>query len=405
MSRVLVLPGTIWQVPLIRRLKELGHEVFLVNPVKNAEIYELIDHFYECDIFQVDVIEQYALEHQIEAVISDECDIAMPVVAELGKRVNTNTLSVQDAALYTDKSLMREFCSNQGLYSIDYRLCKDADSAVDFLISLGKPIIIKPLDSNASHGVFKAETENDVRTHFEEALSFSRTKRAVLAERYIKGTEFTIDGIKTPSGHYTLAISEKTHFKHNDNIANQLYFTHMNPMFDYQKLRVTNDAFVNASSLRFGFTHAEYKYENGKFYLIEIGARGGGNMISSIITQYMTGYDTYKYLIDCSLGNIYEEEFVTPKEYLNRASVLKFFRTPDGGGKVRTLAGLDFLERTADIKAFKFNFEVGDIIEDAKNDSARIGFYIACSENRDRLDEVIELVDRNVVIEIESNGK
>lgn len=405
MSKVMVLPGTIWQVALIKKIKELGHEVYLVNPKRNEDVVVLADYFYESDIFAIDNIEKYAIRNKIDAIISDECDIAMPVVAELGKRLNVCTLSCEDAALYTDKYLMREFCKRHGLKSVEYRLCNNVEEAVSFLNEIGKPIIMKPLDSNASHGVFRVSTEKDLRDHFEESLSFSRVKKAVLVERYIIGTEFTVDGIKTPNGHFTLAISEKKHFKHNDSIANELYFTHRNSKYDYDKLKATNDDFVMNSNLRFGFTHAEYKYEDGEFYLIEIGARGGGNMISSVVTQFMSGYDTYKYLIECSLGNIQEADYSVSPAYIERAAILKFFKTPDGGGKVRALIGLDFLERTADINVFKFNFGVGDIIEDAKNDSARIGFYIACSENRNRLDEVIKLVDRNVAIETEANGK
>ena len=194
-------------------------------------------------------------------------------------------------------------------------------------------------------------------------MRFSRHEKCVLAERFIEGTEFTIDGIKTPSAHYTLAISEKKHFEHNNSIASELLFTHYNPNFDYDKIRKVNDDFVMKSNLKFGFTHAEYKYENGEFYLIEIAARGGGNMISSVITQYMTGYDTYKYLIECAIGNIHDQDFSLRQEFKGKAAVLKFFITPDGGGLVKDIEGLDYLESEPDIVNYRLNFKVGDIIQ------------------------------------------
>lgn len=400
MSKVMVLPGTEWQVPLIKRIKECGHTVHLVNPTRNAGVFELADYNFDSDIFAIDAIEKYAREHVIEAVISDECDIAMPVVSELGRRLGLNTLSCDAASLYTDKFLMREFCKEQGLPSVEYRLCKTISDALAFIRELGKPIIIKPLDSNASHGVFKAENEADIMEHFEESMSFSRVEKAVLAERYITGTEFTIDGIKTPNGHYTLAISEKKHFKHNANIASELFFTHYNDKFDYEKLKATNDAFVMNSPLLYGFTHAEYKYEEGEFYLIEIGARGGGNMISSVITQHMSGFDSYKYLIDCSLGHITDEDFSIDTEHRDRSAVLKFFQTPRGGGKVVAIDGVEYLKSEPDIRAFRFNFKMGDVIEDAKNDSARIGFYIVCTESKEKLHNVIEEIETKVRIAV-----
>ena len=52
-------------------------------------------------------------------------------------------------------------------------------------------------------------------------------------------------------------------------------------LYDYDRLREVNNRFVELSGLPFGFTHAEYRYENGEFYLLEIGARGGGGLLSA----------------------------------------------------------------------------------------------------------------------------
>ena len=400
MARILLLPGSKWQLSLAQKIKEMGHWLCVVSPEEEPPCAKIADDFYRSDIFAIDNIEGYARNIGIEAVLSDECDIAMPVVAELGKRLNLRTLSNEAAALFTDKFLMREFCVKHGLKTPEYKLCKNVEDAVALFRNLGKPIIIKPLDSNASHGVFRTDSEDEIRAHFDEAMSFSRVEKAVLAERFIVGTEFTMDGIKTPHAHYTLAISEKKHFKHNINIANELYFTHENPKFDYEKLKRANDAFVMASPLEYGFTHAEYKCEDGEFYLIEIGARGGGNMISSVITQFMSGYDTYRYLIECAIGTVSNSDFSITEAYKDKAAVLKFFATPNGGGRVESIAGLDYLEQTEDIADYQLNFSVGDTIEDAKNDSARIGFFIACSNSVDELNIIIENVENAFKIKL-----
>jgi len=401
MKTVLVLPGSYWQIPVIEKIKEMGHKALVVNPYENSPCFAYADGHLQANIFDMEQVLQYAKEQQIDAVISDECDIAMPLVAKIGEHFGLSALSPEMASLYTDKFLMREFCKAHGLKYPEYKLCKTAEEAVAFLQELGRPIIIKPLDSNASHGVFKVETPAQLLEHFDEALSFSRVEKAVLAERFIEGTEFTVDGIKTPSAHYTMAISEKKHFKHNVNIANELLFSHENPAFDYETLKKTNDRFVMLSGLRFGFTHAEYKCENGEFYLIEIGARGGGNMISSVITQHMSGFDTYRYLVECALGNVREADFSIPDTHKNNAAVLKFFQTPSGGGKVKAFRGLDVLDNEPDIKKYMFNFQVGDTIEDCVSDSARIGFYIVCSSSMQKLREVIDRVEQNFAIELE----
>lgn len=398
MKNILVLPGTQWQVPLIKKIQEMGHRALVVNPDPNAPGMKEADDTLVSDIFDKERVIKYGHDQKIDAVMSDECDIAMNLIAELGKTFNVPTLDEETAALYTDKFLMREFSKKHGLSYPEYKFCRTVDDAIALQKEINKPIIIKPLDSNASHGVFKCSNEDDIRKHFEESMSFSRVEKSVLAERFIVGTEFTIDGVKTPHHHYTMAISEKKHFAHNESIANELLFSHYNPNFDYDKLRATNDAFIMKTNLQFGFTHAEYKYEDGEFYLIEIAARGGGNMISSCITQHMTGYDTYHYLVECATGNIHDEDFPLKSEYKKRAAVLKFFETPAGGGKVCDIKGIDYLEKEPDIKHYRLNFKIGDTIENALNDSVRIGFYIVCSENMQKLCQVIDNVKQNFQI-------
>ena len=145
--------------------------------------------------------------------------------------------------------------------------------------------------------MFTVNSEADILEKFNETLTFSRNSKAVLVEKYIEGTEFTVDGIMTESGHITLAISEKEHYQHNNNIAKSLFFTQNNSKFDYDLLRKTNDELLNATGLPFGLTHVEYKYQDGKYYLIEMAARGGGNLISAIIAPFMADIDNYDYLI------------------------------------------------------------------------------------------------------------
>lgn len=401
MKTILVFPGSQWQKSLVQKIKEMRHSVIVVSPEKDPPCKKDADFFYRSDIFDVDGILDFCKDKKIDAVISDECDIAMPVVAEIGEKLGTRVMSREMAGLYTDKFLMREFCKNHGLKYPEYKLCRNVDDALEFLHRLGKDIIIKPLDSNASHGVFTIKNENDLRNHFAETLSYSRIEKAVLAERYIDGTEFTVDGIKTLSRHYTLAISQKKHFTHNKNIAYELFFTHENDMFDYQELKRVNDTFVLESGLEYGFTHAEYKYEDGDFYLIEIAARGGGNEISSKITQFMSGFDTYKYLVECALGESNDMDFSIAPDFLKKAAVLYFFNTPKGGGKVKAVHGESFLKSNPAILDYTLNFKVGDEIREALNDSVRIGFYIAGEENSESLRALMREIDEKFYIELE----
>ncbi len=401
-KNILILPGSKWQIPLTRRAKEKGLRVTVASPENSSPCSEYADEYFRTDIFDIDKILKYATKTKIDAVISDECDIAMPVVATLGEKLGLPALSSNTATLFTNKFLMREFCRKHNFNCPEYKLCHSEAEAIEFFKDLNAPMIIKPIDSNSSHGVFTVKNVEDIKKHFSESLSFSHAEAGVVAERFIEGVEFTVDGIKTPSKHYTLAISEKKHFSHNENIANTLYFTHTNEKFDYAALSRLNNAIIENSSLSFGLTHAEYKFENGKFYLIEMGARGGGNLISSVIVPFMSGVSTHDYIISCALGNILDKDFTIKSEYLKRASVLKFFSAPKSGGKVTKIKGLDVLENEPDIARYGLNFSVGDVVKDAESDSSRIGFYIACSESKEKLDACMKKIEESFKIETDN---
>lgn len=403
-KNIVVIPGSNWQIPIVEKIKSMGHRAYVVNPYENSPAFPYADGHLQADMFDKEAVIEYCKQVNADGILSEECDIAMPALADYGQQLGLPTLTPEEAHLYTDKFAMRNFCHEHSLPHPEYRMCSTKEEAVEFYLKLNKKMIMKPLDSNSSRGVFTIQSKEEIEQHFEESLSYSRIHKAVLLERFIEGTEFTVDGIKTPGRHYSLAISEKKHFKHNINIASELYFTHDNPKFDYDLLRKTNDTFVNLSGLRFGLTHAEYKYEDGLFYLIEIAARGGGNRISSDIVPYMSGVDNYQYLIECHLGHMENQNFEVRPEYKSRASVLKFFETPGNGGKVKEIAGEDILKNHPCIKAYSFNFNVGDEVKPAQNDAARVGYYIACCKNEEQLKATMSSIKTGVKIVLQEGN-
>lgn len=397
-KHIIVLPGSFQQVPLVKRLKSEGYNVTIFDPNEDAPTIHYADAYKKVDILDLNKCLTYAKEVNADAIVSDMCDIAMPTVAYLCEELGLPSLSKASAALYTDKRKMREFCQKHGLNAIEYKDCKTKEEAISFLRDIGTKCIIKPLDSNSSHGVFTIETEEDIEKHFDEALSFSKCSKSVLIERFIDGVEFTIDGVVTSKGHLPLAISEKKHYTYNKNIANELFFSNSNPNFDYNELRKENQKFVNLSGLKAGcFTHAEYKYCGGKFYLIEIGARGGGNLISSDIVPLVSGVDNYQVLIDALIENKGVENIVQGKRS-NRCAVLYFFDI-DHAGSVKGIQGEELLNDPKVVR-YQFNFKVGDQIKKAESDSARVGYYIAYGDSKEELVSLMNKINDNLKIQI-----
>lgn len=399
MNTIMVIPGASAQIPLIKSIKKSGYKVVCVNPYENSPAFEYSDYYEQYDIMDVESCIKVAKKYNVCAVLSDECDIAMPSVAAISEDLDIPSIGSDLAALYTNKRMMRDFSKEHGFPYAAYRQCKTLTEAKSFFNSLNsKKMIIKPLDSNSSRGVYTIESEEQLDERFEKSLSFSRSMKVVLCEEYIEGTEFTVDGIVVNGRHHSLAISKKKHYPHHPNIACELYFSNSDPEFDYDKLIRLNNAYVNATELPFGFTHAEYKFNGEEYILIEIGARGGGNYISSHIVPVMTGVDNYSYLINETLGIQINNSFEIDASLKSRCSVLKFFdiNKEDNGKRVSKVLGVDFLKNNPKVLLYDFNFEIGDRLFTANDDSKRVGFYIAYGDSREELDALMKGIETNI---------
>lgn len=403
MKRIMIIAGGTWQVPLIRKAKELGYEVVNSNLYEDSPGFKFSDFAEVCDVRDKKRNLEIAKKYNILGVLTDQSDIAVPTVAYVAENMGCPTIGSEMAELFTNKFRMREFCYKKGFASPEYKVCNTVEEAIDFLEKINKKVVIKPLDSQSSRGVFTVERIEELEEKFPVSQSFSSDKREVLIERYVSGKEFTIDGILFEGKHHSLAISEKAHFKYNQNIASELLFSYDSESYDYDLLRETHNRLIEQTGLLFGLTHAEYKYENGEFYLIEMAARGGGTKIASDIVPYMSGIDTYKILIDSALknGSSTNFNFTISKRFQKRWAILRFLDVESNGKAIVSIEGIDKIKALDGVKDFALEFSIGDIVEHAQDDRSRVGYYIACAESKEEIEIINETINKFLKISFE----
>ena len=139
---------------------------------------------------------------------------------------------------------------------------------------------------------------------------------------------------------------------------------------------------------------------DGKFYLIEIGARGGGNYISSDIVPIMSGVENYEYMIDVLVEGKTKEDIRIDGALYDRCALLYFFDVPCSG-VVKEIQGLDVLAKNPNVIRYELHFKIGDTIQRANNDSARVGYYIAYAENKTTLRALMEQINETFKILVE----
>lgn len=397
--KVMVVAGGRWQIPLVKKAKEMGHHVLCSNLYEDSPAFKYADEYAVADILDKDKNLKIAEGFAPDAVITDQSDIAVPTVAYICDRLGICGIGCDMASLFTNKYKMRSFSANAGFPSPAFCKCTSVDELKAFLLKYGD-IIIKPLDSQSSRGVERITDASYTDDLFKRAEGYTNNDTGIIAEQYITGTEFTVDGIKFTDGHRSMIVSRKEHYKAYPNVASKLYFSHDDPEFDYERLRRQNDRLVNMMGLPFGLTHAEYIYHDGEYYLVEIAARGGGTNISSAIMYYMTGIDSNGLLIEMALGKqIRMADHVMADDHIKRCSVLKFFDFAPG--RVKNVNGRELLENSDGILDHELNYQPGDEVGLPTDDSKRPGFYIAAAENEDKLRSLTDTVSSTVYLEYE----
>lgn len=394
MARVMIIAGGTWQCPIVQLAKKMGHYVICSNLYPDSPAFKYADVGLVANVLDKAKNLEYAREYKADAVLTEQTDIAVPTVAYIAEHLGIKGITTRIARRFTDKHLMRELTEKAGFVSPMYSICHTSNEAKDFVRKVGKSII-KPLDSQSSRGCHIIDNAEEVDAFFEDCIQYSNWDRAIVIEEFIEGTEFTVDGIKTETEYIVTAISEKEHYDYNPSVAKRLLFSQHNDKFDYEKLRNINAKIVNALELPFGLTHAEYKYRDGEYYLIEIAARGGGTRISSDIVPLVSGINSNEILLRTLLG---EKVEITRKKH-HECAVLGFFDIEPG--KIKAITGIEEALSFDGVTAICLEVSAGDRIEQAQDDRSRCGYYILYADSISELESLERRVLNTVKVDIE----
>ena len=374
MAKIMVIAGGDWQIELIKKAKSMGHFVICSNLYEDSPAFPYADACEVSDVLDKQKNLEIAKKYRPDAVISDQSDIAVPTVAYLNEQLGLPGIGTDKADLFTDKSKQRDYCKANGIDIADYRVCETPDDAMPLLEKYGR-IVIKPIDSQSSRGVHTITNRMELETNYRDSIGWSNRRKVFLAEEYIDGDEFTVDGLVVNGNHYPLCVSVKEMYPQNPNISRTQSYSYLSEKHDYNLLRNTNKKLIESLGLPMGLTHSEYRVHNGRYYLIEAGARGGGSNLSGKIVPFMSDIDNYEYLIKEALGETVDEAAVREKIFSeDKYAVMRFFDF--GEGVVDHVDGKDFLINHPMLIDYQLEVKPGDELKKPKYGRLRPGHFI-----------------------------
>jgi len=111
--------------------------------------------------------------------------------------------------------------------------------------------------------------------------------------------------------------------------------------------------------------------------IVELGARLGGDCITTHLVPLSTGVNMVECCIKIALG---EKPDIEPK--WNKGSAIRYFQ--QHAGVVKSIEGIEEAEKVSGMKQISIVHGVGEEVTEVTSSGARMGFVIAQDENAEK---------------------
>ncbi|HHK5532466.1 TPA: ATP-grasp domain-containing protein [Bacillus mobilis] len=375
MKKIMILGASVLQLPAILKAKEMGLYVIAVDMDKNAVGFKYSDVSEVISTIDVSGVVEVAKKHNIDGVMTLASDMPMQTVAAVAKELKIVGVSTDTALKATNKAFMRESLAE---YNVPIPLFFRVSSKEDYLKAvkvLGSRCIVKPVDNSGSRGVFLIEDFKDtdlMENAFEYSKRYSRSGE-IIVEEYMIGEEISVETLSVDNEVHVIAITDKI-------TTGAPYFVemgHSQPTRynNEMKKRIGEVACMAAKAIgiKNGPAHTEMKITADGPKVIEIGARLGGDNITTHLTPLSTGVD----MVECSIKIALGEKPSLGAKY-SKGSAIRYFKTEVG--ILKSINGIENAKKVEGVKWINFVKEMDDEIGEINSSLGRIGFIITTGD-------------------------
>ena len=395
MKKIMVLAAGLLQIDVIEKAKSMGYYVLAVDGNPKAPGFNVADKAICADIVNEETMLKIARDEHVDGVIHPCSEVSMAVMGRINDELGLSGISREQAICATNKHLMRKAFEKGNAPSPKSILAQDAEDAWRRLQSeFDTDAILKPSRNSGSRGIAKVSRnmdKGDFIRAYGEALNESRD-HSVLIEQFIEGPEFSIEIIVWNGKVNVLTVTDKK----TTDAPHFVELGHNQPSCfsdaEVETLKAAAVAGVRALGVNNCACHAEAKLMNGKAYLMEVGARLGGDFISTELTHLSTGVDMVAAAIDVALG---VEPDLSAKEEPKGVCIRYFCPKP---GKLVSISNTEVLNNPH-VYLWEIYPKEGDVIPAVTSSLCRSGHVIVIEKTPQKAIELAERLIESVKFE------
>lgn len=305
MKRVLMLGGSVFQVPSIITAKKMGLYVITCDYLPENPGHKFADEYYNVSTTDLDAVLELARKLKIDGIVCYASDPSAPTAAYVAEKLGLPGNPYKSVNILANKDLFRAFLTENNFNVPRAKGYSCLQSALDEFEQYKMPVMVKPVDSCGSKGVSKICSKEQLKKAAENALLYSRNKR-FLIEEYIEKNGYQIagDGFSV-DGNLVFRCFANEHFETggvNPFVPIGESWPYIMPQKIHDKIHNEIQRALTLLGMKTGAYNFDIRIDdNENVYLMEIGPRNGGNLIPQV-TRYATGVDMVRYTISAALG-------------------------------------------------------------------------------------------------------
>lgn len=300
MKTVMILGAGVYQVPLIKKAKQLGLRTVVSSIEGNYPGFELADKVYYGDTTDSDKILKIAKQENIDAILTSGTDVAVASIGYVNDALGLCGVSRYTAGLTTDKANMKKAFTDNGVRTATFQRVQTKTEAKKACRDIGFPVVFKCVDKSGSRGVMRVDNIHMVESAYDYVKSASLAAY-IIVEKFLCGSELGVDGYI--DGDTIFLIPHQKLVFHNG--VTDVPIGHAFPYVCedelYKDIVAQAEKAVHALALRRGFFNMDIMVCEGRAYIIEVGARTGATCIPELMGIYC-GWNLYERMLRLALG-------------------------------------------------------------------------------------------------------
>lgn len=369
MKKILIIGASILQLPAIQKAKEKGFYVGVVDYNPNAVGILYADEFFCVSTVDVDGVVEVALRFKPDGIMTLATDMPVRSIAAACRACGLPSIDYETAVRATDKGVMIKAFEAHGVEHPWYYVVDDAEMYVSVKEKVSYPCILKPTDNAGSRGVVMVENVDELDEAYVYAKDESRSGKVII-EEYLSGPEFSVEIMVVNSNPYILQVTDKL----TTGAPHFVEMGHSQPSRHSDKnIKIIKDLAqraVKAIGIQTGPAHVEIILTSNGPKMVEIGARMGGDCITTHLVPLSTGIDMVGATIDMACGM---EPDLLPK--LQCGAAIRFFNPSTG--ILNDIQGVDNARSIEGVKEVTIVKELGAAISKIGSSVDRVGYVIA----------------------------